>query len=125
MTALLAVATGLALGPLWGGIAVWTAAVSAASLEFLLARRLGQPVLHRVVAPQRLAQAQRRLGRAEIPMLLAVRLLPAISFNLTNVALGMTAVGWWRFAWTTAVGILPMTAIMVGSGAGLGEWASS
>jgi uncharacterized membrane protein YdjX (TVP38/TMEM64 family) len=125
MTALLAVATGMALGPLWGGIAVWVAAVSAAALEFLLARRLGQPALHRVVAPQRLAQAQRRLGRAEVPLLLAVRLLPAISFHLTNVALGMSTVGWWRFTWTTAVGVLPMTAITVASGAGLGEWASS
>ncbi len=120
MTGMLAIVTGTALGPFWGGIAVWVGAMVGASVEFVLARRFGQPLLYRVFAPQRLRDAQQRLSGAEIPLLLTVRLVPAISFNLLNVTLGLTAVGWWRFTWTTAVGILPMTAVTVSSGAWFG-----
>lgn len=120
MSALLAVATGHALGPLWGGAVVWACALCVALLEFRLARLLGQPALHRLVKPERIARAQRRLGSAEVPVLLIMRLLPAISFNATNFALGASPVGWRRFAWTTALGILPMTVIAVTTGAGLG-----
>ncbi len=119
MTASLAVVAGMALGPLWGSVAVWTCAMAAACLEFFVARALGQPLLQRVVAPGRLAQAQARLRRTEVPLLLTLRLLPLISFNAINLALGLSAVGWWRFAWTTAIGIVPMTSLMATSGAWL------
>lgn len=120
MTGILAILTGTVLGPLWGGIAVWLGAMLGATVEFSLARRFGRPVLSRVFAPQRLRAAEQQLGRAEIPLLLTLRLLPVISFNLLNVTLGLATVGRWRFTWTTAVGILPMTAITVGSGAWFG-----
>jgi uncharacterized membrane protein YdjX (TVP38/TMEM64 family) len=54
--------------------------------------------------------------------LLAVRLVPVLSFNLINFALGFTTVSWWRFTWTTAVGIIPVTAAMVGIGAHWHNW---
>jgi uncharacterized membrane protein YdjX (TVP38/TMEM64 family) len=53
---------------------------------------------------------------------LAVRLIPVISFNLVNFALGFTPVSWWRFTWTTGVGIIPVTAAMAGMGAHLHNW---
>jgi uncharacterized membrane protein YdjX (TVP38/TMEM64 family) len=36
-----------------------------------------------------------------------------IAFNLINYAAGLTKVSWWTFLWTTGVGILPLTALMV------------
>ena len=36
-----------------------------------------------------------------------------IAFNLVNYAAGLTRVTWWTFTWTTALGILPMTVLMV------------
>jgi uncharacterized membrane protein YdjX (TVP38/TMEM64 family) len=119
MTASLAVAAGMALGPLWGCVAVWASAVALACVEFLLARAFGQPLLHRLIAPGRLARAQAQLARTEVPLLLSLRLLPVASFNAMNLALGLSAVGWWRFAWTTALGIVPMTAVLTSSGAWL------
>ena len=47
--------------------------------------------------------------------LLLARLVPVISFNLINYAAGILHVGWWRFLWTTSLGILPIT---VASGPG-------
>jgi uncharacterized membrane protein YdjX (TVP38/TMEM64 family) len=36
-----------------------------------------------------------------------------IAFNLINYAAGLTRLTWWQFTWTTAVGILPLTLLMV------------
>jgi uncharacterized membrane protein YdjX (TVP38/TMEM64 family) len=39
-----------------------------------------------------------------------------IAFNLINYAAGLTRVSWVTFLWTTGVGILPLTALMVWMG---------
>ena len=44
------------------------------------------------------------------------RLVPVISFNLINYAAGVLGVGWWRFLWTTSLGILPITVASVALG---------
>ncbi len=46
-------------------------------------------------------------------MVLIARFIPVIAFNLVNYAAGLTKLSWGTFAWTTGVGILPMTALMV------------
>ena len=118
----LALAAGMTLGPLWGFVTIWIGAMLGAYLGFLLARAFGQPVLRLLVKPARLERSQRWLQRIDIPILLAVRLLPILSFNLINFALGLTTISWWRFSWTTAVGIVPATVLMVTFGAHLSDW---
>lgn len=118
----LAVAAGMTLGPLWGFVTIWVGAMLGAYLGFLLARAFGQPVLRLLVKPSRLERSQRWLQQIDIPILIAVRLLPIISFNLINFALGLTTLSWWRFSWTTAVGIVPATILMVTFGAHLSDW---
>ncbi|HZD54321.1 MAG TPA: VTT domain-containing protein [Woeseiaceae bacterium] len=39
-----------------------------------------------------------------------------IAFNLINYAAGISRISWWTFIWTTAIGILPLTVLMVGMG---------
>jgi uncharacterized membrane protein YdjX (TVP38/TMEM64 family) len=119
---LLALAAGMTLGPFWGVVTIWIGAMLGACLGFFLARTLGQPFLQYVVAPQRLQRWQRHLCQADVPLLLALRLLPVISFNLINYALGLSTIGWWRFLWTTGVGIVPITVVVVVFGAHLGDW---
>jgi uncharacterized membrane protein YdjX (TVP38/TMEM64 family) len=119
---LLALAAGMALGPLWGGLVTWIGAMLGAFLGFFLARTLGRPFLRGLVPFQRLEHWLGRLQHADILLLLAVRLLPVISFNLINYALGLSPIGWWRFTWTTGVGIIPVTVFVVVFGAHLGDW---
>ena len=118
----LALAAGMALGPLWGFVTIWVGALLGAYLGFLLARSFGQPVLRLLVSPARLERSQHWLQQIDIPILLAVRLLPVISFNLVNFALGLTTISWWQFSWTTAIGIIPATILMVTFGAHLSDW---
>ena len=47
------------------------------------------------------------------------RLIPAISFNLINYASGLAKVPLWTFLWTTAIGMLPVTIIVVTMGANI------
>ncbi|MGC8470223.1 MAG: TVP38/TMEM64 family protein [Acetobacteraceae bacterium] len=106
---IIALANGMAFGPLLGGALTWAGAMVGAVLSFALARvfgdRLVRPLLGR-------ARSDRPLP-ATAAGLLAARLIPVISFNLVNYGAGLAGVGWWTFLWTTALGILPLTIIMV------------
>ncbi len=46
-------------------------------------------------------------------VLIAARLIPIFPFSLVSYAAGAARVPLWRFAWTTVVGYLPITAISV------------
>ena len=46
-------------------------------------------------------------------MVLIARFIPVIAFNLVNYAAGLTRISWWTFTWSTGLGILPVTALMV------------
>jgi uncharacterized membrane protein YdjX (TVP38/TMEM64 family) len=118
----LAVAAGMILGSLWGFVTIWTGALLGAYLGFFLARVFGQPILRRLVSNERLQRLQDWLAQADVPLLLAVRLVPVISFNLVNFVLGCTTIGWWRFTWTTALGIVPVTAVSVSVGVHWRDW---
>jgi uncharacterized membrane protein YdjX (TVP38/TMEM64 family) len=119
---LLALAAGMTLGPVWGTVTIWIGAMLGAYLGFFLSRSLGAPFLRPLVSASRLERLTGWLRQADVSLLLAARLLPVISFNLVNFALGLSAIGWWRFTWTTAIGILPVTVFVVVFGAHLDDW---
>ncbi len=108
---IISIANGMMFGPWLGMALTWLGAMLGAVLSFALARWLGRPFVRLVLSP-----AQRRQLDA-IPLgpgaLLVLRLVPLISFNLVNYAAGLLGVRWWTFLWTTALGILPLTAAMV------------
>lgn len=57
----------------------------------------------------------------EVPVLLTMRLMPAIPFFISNLIPAFLGVATWRFAWTTFVGIFPGGVIYTWVGSGLGE----
>ena len=119
---LLALAAGMTLGPFWGILTIWVGALLGAVLGFYLARTLGRPFLTHLVTLRRLEAWLTRLQHADILFLLAVRLLPIISFHLINYTVGLSPIGWWRFLWTTSVGIMPVTIFVVVFGAHMNDW---
>ncbi len=87
---LLALANGMIYGPFWGTVITWTGAMLGAFAAFGLARRFGRPLTERLVSRRHLARLD---GWAERG-------------------------GWWTFAWTTGLGILPVTVLMAALGEG-------
>ncbi len=119
---ILALAAGMLLGPWWGVTTIWVGAMGGAYLAFFLARVFGRDFVQRFTEHKRLQRFQGWMHVTDSVVLLTIRLLPLISFNLINYALGLSRIGWWRFTWTTAVGILPMTVVSVVFGAHLHNW---
>lgn len=116
---IIAVANGMLFGVFAGVLVTWVGAMLGALLSFALARWLGPAIIRRWVSTKRWRQVE--IWRSDPGGLLLVRLIPVISFNLINLAAGIAGVGWWRFVWTTGIGILPLTVVMVVAGESLLE----
>lgn len=125
---LVTMTNGVLYGPLWGTVLSWSGAMLGACLAFGIARWGGRPLALRFVPARHLDRFDGWVARYGVGALLVLRLLPLVSFNLVNYAAGLMAVSWWTFLWTTAVGILPMTVLMVvaahqlGQGNPVGMW---
>lgn len=81
-------------------------------LAYLLGWAIGRPLIRTVFGEQRAEELERLVARGGATLLLALRLIPIVPFSLTGYLAGATRVRLWRFTWTTAVGYLPLTAIV-------------
>ena len=108
-----AIANGMVYGPVWGTVITWVGAMLGALLAFALARLLGRPFVQAVVAKRDWQTFDDWIARQGWGAVLVSRFIPVISFNLINYAAGLTRIPWWTFTWATAVGILPLTTLMV------------
>ncbi len=109
-------ANGMLFGPVWGVAITWTGAMLGAALAFALARWCGRPFVDALMNERHRAAVDRWARRQGIGVLLLSRLMPLISFNVINYAAGLTPVSWWTFLWTTGLGILPITTLLVVTG---------
>jgi uncharacterized membrane protein YdjX (TVP38/TMEM64 family) len=98
---------GFALGfPLM--VLAWTLSCMVA---YALARGMGPPHLDRLDGRERMEATDRLIARGGWPILVAGRLIPVVPYNLVSYAAGATRVPLVRFTWTTAVGVMPLTAL--------------
>lgn len=96
-------------------------ATSGAVLVFLAARAgIGAEVDAKIKASGGLAaRMSRALVENEISALLTMRLVPGMPFFLVNLIPAFFGTTLRRFAWTTALGMIPGTAVFTSVGAGL------
>lgn len=76
-------------------------------------RSVARPLLDRWLGAARFERAEQAIERGGAPLLLAMRMIPVLPFSIVSYAAGAARVPAWRFAWTTVVGYLPITAITV------------
>jgi uncharacterized membrane protein YdjX (TVP38/TMEM64 family) len=115
----LTLAGGFLFGAALGTALTVAGATAGAVLVFLFARRVfGADALERLGTPaKRLAEGLRREAAS---YLLVLRLVPLFPFFLVNLVPAFAGIRLPTFAWTTALGILPGTAVFSLAGAGLG-----
>lgn len=118
---ILALCAGAAFGTVNGSVLIWIGAMIGAALSFGLARALGRSAVEALLpARQRGALDDWSADQGAITLLIS-RFIPVIAFNLINYAAGLTRVSWWTFLWSTGIGILPLTVLMVHMGAQMRE----
>ena len=110
---LLACANGMIYGAVWGTVITWSGAMLGAAVAFALARKLGRPFVERMVARKNYSVLDDWADNNGWQIILVSRFIPVIAFNLINYAAGLTRMRWGQFIWTTGVGILPLTTLMV------------
>jgi uncharacterized membrane protein YdjX (TVP38/TMEM64 family) len=76
-------------------------------------RSVARPLLDRWLGRERFERTEAAIERGGATLLLAVRLIPILPFSLVSYAAGAARVPAWRFAWTTALAYLPITALSV------------
>lgn len=110
---LVAIANGMIYGPIWGTVITWFGAMLGAFLAFGLARRVGRPFVLRMLRKKNVQTLDDWLASYGTGALLFSRFIPVIAFNMINYAAGLTKISLCTFAWTTGLGILPLTTLMV------------
>jgi uncharacterized membrane protein YdjX (TVP38/TMEM64 family) len=88
---------------------------------YAIGRKAARPLLHRYVGEPRFRRLERAIEHGGIPLLLAARLVPIVPFSLFSYVAGAARVPVGLFAWTTAVGYIPITAVSIYLGSRLEE----
>ena len=118
--AILALAGGLLFGLGWGSVYTFIGAMLNCMLMFILARYIGRKRIESLIH-QRLSQVwQRRLAEAEgrkgFLLLVILRLIPAVPYNLINYAFGLTKMSFRTYGLASAIGIIPGTLVFINIG---------
>ena len=92
---------------------VTVAWMASAMLCYWVGSGVARPLLDRFFGAERFERIEAMIERGGVPLLLAVRLIPIVPFSLAGYAAGAARVPIWRFAWTTLVGYMPITALAV------------
>lgn len=104
---------------------VMAAWVASGLIAYYLGVWIGRPLAVRLAGEERVETAERVIGRGGAPALLLSRLIPFVPFSLVGYIAGATRVPVWRYTWTSAVGVLPITAAATYLGHALDDLSAS
>lgn len=116
----LTLAGGLFFGVWLGGAAALTGATAGSIVFFLVCRGAFGDVLARRAGPK-VAKFEEGFRDNAFAYLLSLRLLPIAPMPLTNLAAALFEAPLRAFVAATAIGMIPMTLVIAGLGAGFGE----
>ena len=118
--AVLALAGGLLFGLWWGSLYTFLGAMLNCTLMFLLARYVGrdkvEQLLHSRLSPFWQKKLRGLEGRSGFLILVILRLIPAVPYNLINYAFGLTGMGFTTYLIGSAIGIIPGTLAFINIG---------
>jgi len=104
---------------------VMAAWIASGLLAYWLGARAGRPLALRLAGERRVLATERLLDRGGAPVLLVARLIPFIPYSLLGYVAGAAHVPLWRYTWTSALGVLPITAAATYLGHALDDLSAS
>ena len=118
--AVLALAGGLLFGLWAGSVYTFAGALLNCALMFLLSRHVGREPVRRYVerklSPRWRARLERAGGREGFWLLVVLRLIPAVPYNLINYTFGLTSMPLGTYLAASAIGIIPGTVVFINIG---------
>jgi len=118
--AVLALAGGLLFGLWRGSLYTFVGAILNCTLMFFLARYVGREkaegLIRRKLSPEWQQKIQNLNSRGGFLLLVVLRLIPAVPYNLINYAFGLTAMSWQTYIIGSAIGIIPGTFAFINIG---------
>jgi uncharacterized membrane protein YdjX (TVP38/TMEM64 family) len=80
---------------------------------YAIGRTAARPLLYRFIGESRFQRLERAIEHGGVTLLLAARLVPIVPFSLFSYVAGAARVPVGRFAWTTAIGYIPITGVSI------------
>ena len=118
--AVLALAGGVAFGLWQGALYTFIGAVVNCSVMFWMARHWGRAQIRAMIDARLAPQWKTRLGKLEgrsgFLLLIILRLIPAVPYNLINYAFGLTEMNYPAYILASALGIIPGTFAFINIG---------
>lgn len=118
--AVLALAGGLLFGLWAGSMYTFLGAMINCTVMFWLARTVGYDKVKALVESKLSEKWRNRLnaaaGREGFLLLIILRLIPAVPYNLINYAFGLTRMSYGAYLLASAVGIIPGTFVFINIG---------
>ena len=118
--AVLALAGGLLFGLWLGSLYTFLGAMFNCTLMFLLARYVGRKKVEQMIQNRLSLFWQEKLkgleGRGGFLLLVILRLIPAVPYNLINYAFGLTGMKFTTYLIGSAIGIVPGTLAFINIG---------
>ena len=118
--AVLALAGGLCFGLWQGALYTFIGAVVNCSVMFWTARYLGrrqvEGLIEKRLDPKWQARLAKLEGREGFVLLIVLRLIPAVPYNLINYSFGLTGMGYPAYILGSALGIIPGTFAFINIG---------
>jgi uncharacterized membrane protein YdjX (TVP38/TMEM64 family) len=106
---------GALFGVVLGSIVISVSSTVGATLAFLLSRFLFQDFVDRHF-PKATEAINAGIVRDGPYYLFSIRLVPLFPYFVINLAMGLTHIRVWTFAWVTQLGLLPITVILANAG---------
>ena len=117
---ILALAGGLMFGLFWGSLYTFLGAVLNCGLMFLIARFVGREqvksLIQRKLSPQWQERLEMASGKQGFWLLIILRLIPAVPYNLINYTFGLTDMTFEAYFIGSALGIIPGTLAFINIG---------
>jgi len=98
---------GILFGPLWGVVYTITSSTIGACLAFLVSRYVARDWIEGKLRSPRWRRLDEGVEKHGWKVVAFTRLIPLFPFNLLNYAFGMTKIGFWPYAVTTFICMLP------------------
>lgn len=115
--AVLALAGGLLFGLWRGAVYTFIGAILNCSIMFFLARYVGRGQVERLLEKKLSPQWKQYLtGNTGFALLVVLRLIPAVPYNLINYGFGLTSMSFRTYILASAIGIIPGTFAFINIG---------